>query len=102
MAWELRTGGVAGHVTSYVYIRDDGVYWNFPPHVAMISPGVRRNPLPLADHRFHLDLKIISKSQQGSVGIPGASQAARVTAISAARRSLRAPNPKVAQSPQIG
>ena len=29
----------------------------------MISPGVHRNPLPLADHRLHLDLKIISKSE---------------------------------------
>ena len=51
-------GRVAGHVTSYVYVRDDGIDGNIPPHVAMISPGVRRNSLPLADHRLHLDLKI--------------------------------------------
>ena len=67
MAWKLRTGGVSRHVPGYVYVRGNGVYGDGPPNMPVISPGVRRNPLPLADHRFHLDLKIISK---GEVLIP--------------------------------
>ena len=52
-----------GHVTSYVYVRDNGVYGDGPPNMAVIPPGVLSNPLPLADHRFHLDLKIIRKGE---------------------------------------
>ena len=46
MAWELRIGGVSCHVTSYVYIRGDGVDGNVPPHMPIVTPGVLWNMFP--------------------------------------------------------
>ena len=43
MARELRIGGVSGHITSYVYVRANGINGNIPPHMPIVTPGVLWN-----------------------------------------------------------